>query len=417
MVRFIGLIEKSQIIIIKSNSYANKLILINEKRIVEYMAKNDNTLKTLGLIYQTYIALKMCLSMNYGDTIVIEKHGDITKLSNNSMSKQIEVKHHVKKNKISDRDSEIWNTVWNWYDSFSELKELNIQEFVLFTTSGLGDKSVFTNWSNMNSNERYNIFKGIGDKCNPKEGIFRKTYNKIFNSNHNQSKLKSVLNKFVILSEQDMIKTIIDENINTHFKLIPNKENIQMFINSLIGYLTTIPIKNNTWQITFEDFDKVFKEYGQKFVIKGKIPLPDEFRNYKVTKEDTKKASKKKFIAEIKKINLREQLLYAINDYCKTYMTIEKYFNDNIIKFSNLDSYQDELKDDLNFRRGKYERKCKSKKLEEQIVYSQDMYFDFLELPVRDFGNVYNNRGFFQRGMIHIIVDDGNLIWYLGDEK
>ncbi|BCZ45804.1 hypothetical protein psyc5s11_18710 [Clostridium gelidum] len=378
------------------------------------MATNDNTLKTLGFIYQTYIGLIKCLEMKENDTVVIENLGDVTKISAKGNSEQIEVKHHLESKSISDRSDEIWNTVWNWYNNFDEYK--NIDEFILFTTANLSDNSVFKDWEIQDENNKYDTFKNIGVKPRDKEESFRNTYNKIFNSKHEINKLKGVLNRFKILSKQETIKTIINKYELTTFKFLSEKIIMEEFVASLIGILLTIPIKAKDWTISYKEFDTIFKEYSKRFAVDSNIPLPMEFENYEVTQDENNTIKCKRFVEEINNIDLKDEVADAINNYCRTYKTIIGYFNNNTVKSKDLNDYKGDLTKTLNFRRKSYKVECQNDD-NRLMPKSQKLYFDAMELDTRNLNGVSNNRSFFQAGVIHIIVDEGELRWYVGDKK
>jgi len=378
------------------------------------MATNDNTLKTLGFIYQAYIGLIKCLEMEENDTVVIENLGDVTLISAKNKSMQIEVKHHSEVTSISDRSDEIWNTVWNWYNNFDEYE--NIDEFILFTTANLAKTSVFSSWKIQDTNKKYDIFKSIGDKIRDDEKSFRKKYNKIFSNNHEINKLKSVLDRFNILSEQETIKTIINKYELTTFKFLSEKKIMEEFVASLIGILLTIPIKSKDWTISYQEFDTIFKEYSKRFAVDSNIPLPMEFENYEVTQDENNTIKCKRFVEEINNIHLKDEVADAINDYCRTYKTIIGYFNHNTVKSKDLTNYKVDLAKTLNFTRKSYKAKCQN---DDNLLMSksQELYFDAMALDTRNLNGVSDNRSFFQAGVIHIIVDEGDLRWYVGDKK
>ena len=86
-------------------------------------ANNDATLSKLGDIYQYYIALLECFNMGENEKIQIEVSGDVSKISEDTTSFQMEVKHHIGDDTISDRDIDFWKTVKNWVKEFKEVPD------------------------------------------------------------------------------------------------------------------------------------------------------------------------------------------------------------------------------------------------------------------------------------------------------
>ncbi|MBV7271482.1 hypothetical protein I6U48_00920 [Clostridium sp. PL3] len=377
------------------------------------MATNDNTLKTLGFIYQSYIALIKCLEMDKGDKVIIENLGDVSLISAKGISEQIEVKHHFGTTSISDRSDEIWNTVWNWYNNYDECKD--IQKLILYTTANLSNKNTFNNWNNRKIDEKYELFKKVGEEFKGEEGSFTKIYNKIFDSNHSKSNLKSVLKRFEIKPKQETIKTILDKYEKNIFKFLGDRDRMDEFVSAIIGILMTLPIKSNCWEITYEEFDSIFKKFANRFTGTSSIPLPTEFEDYEITTVENNELTGKKFIDEINRIELSSELAEAITNYSRTYKTIIRYFDSNIVKSKDLKEYKKDLGKTLNNKRNKY-RIISKKDPESVINNSQIMYYESMEMELQNIKGICNNRVFFQQGMMHIIVDDGELKWHVGDE-
>ena len=64
--------------------------------------------------------------------------------------------------------------------------------------------------------------------------------------------------------------------------------------------------------------------------------------------------------------------------------------------------------------RFEYERKGKTE--QETIRISKRFYADVMAWDPRDFGSIVRNRGFFQRGVIHNIVDESEFTWKVDEE-
>ena len=54
---------------------------------------------------------------------------------------------------------------------------------------------------------------------------------------------------------------------------------------------------------------------------------------------------------------------------------------------------------------------------EKQIKISKKLYTEIMEWEAKDFGSIIRNQGYFQRGMIHNIVDETEFKWKVGEEK
>ena len=54
---------------------------------------------------------------------------------------------------------------------------------------------------------------------------------------------------------------------------------------------------------------------------------------------------------------------------------------------------------------------------EEQIKISKKLYNAVMGWKAEDFGSIIRNQGYFQRGVIHNIVDTSDFKWKVGDER
>lgn len=377
------------------------------------MSSIDNTLKTLGFIYQAYIGLIICLELDPNEKLVMEHLGDVTKISTSSMSQQIEVKHHVDEVTLSDRSLEIWNTVWNWYNNSNDY--LEIDELILFTTGKLSQKSSLREWHTMNLEQRYLVFKAIGETVKNSEVEFRKIYEKIFSTTHDSKKLMSILKRFKIVSEQRTIKTIIDHYYKSTFKFLGDKERIEEFISALIGMLLTIPVKQKKWELSGETFIDLFKKFADRFTDNPDTPLQLTYEDYVPNAPEQQKLQKKRFVAEIQRIDMPDEITEAINDYCKTNKTIIKYFETNIVRSKDLKDYRKQLQKTLLINKKMSKLDCKADS-EKFIPNSQKLYLESMVMEARKISGISNNRDFFQRGVIHSIVDEEEFTWHIGDQ-
>lgn len=378
------------------------------------MATNDNTLKTLGFIYQAYIGLIKCLEMSENEKIVMEHFGDVTLISTSRSSQQIEVKHHLKDTRLSDRSNEIWNSVWNWYNNFDEYN--NMDEMILFTTARISQKSILRDWNSLDANARYELFKHVGLDSKSNEREFRKTYNKIYSTTHDPVKLKSVLNRFKILSAQQNIKSIVNDYYKTTFRFLGEQQTMEEFVSSLIGVLLTIPVHQNKWELSYKDFNDLFKRYAQRFSDESETPLQLSFEYYEPTQPEIISLSKKCFVSEIQRIDMSDEVTEAINDYCRANKTIITFFENNIVKAKDLKDYRNQLQKKIIINKKLLRLNC-GKDFKIFLTESQKLYLQSMMMEAQTINGISNNRDFFQRGVIHSIVDDGDLTWHMGDSK
>lgn len=98
-------------------------------------AVNDATEQKAGDIFQYLVALRDCFELEENDSLQIEVNGDVSVISGNTGKFQKEVKHHLGKSSLADRDIDFWKTLANWYEDYERIKSFS--SLILYSTSKL----------------------------------------------------------------------------------------------------------------------------------------------------------------------------------------------------------------------------------------------------------------------------------------
>lgn len=370
---------------------------------------NDSSLKQAGLIYQFLIALKDCFELNQDDILQIETNGDISIINSDKGRFQKEVKHHFGNRSLSERDEEVWKTLANWYVEYDTVKRFS--NFILCTTANISPSSPFFDWNKLEKEEKLKRIINIGKSVKDKEEKFRKQYNRIFSETFNEINLLNILGKFTIESSQKSIAGISNE-FSKYIGHIP-KENRDSYIGALLGEIL-IKIKKppHKWDVNKASFEKILQSQSSLYVKENEVPLPIEFAESVILEENTITIlDQKKFVLAIREIKYDTEISLAMDDYWKTNMTIAKYFQDNPMYLTSLDTYKDDLEMKLKFIKKNHELDVESSTEEEKIKISKRLYNGVMAWDANDFGSIIRNQGFFQRGVIHDIVDEKDFKW------
>lgn len=373
-------------------------------------AKTDATLNKLGDIYQYNIALIDCFELLEEETLLIETFGDISVISNKSKKVQREVKHHVGEEILSDRSIDFWKTVANWYEDYDRISEF--EKLILNTTATISSQSSFFEWNKLSSKTKLERLKEIGSTKKDKEELFRKQYDRIFETSFDESRLLVILEKFIIESECESSDKLIKQ-FSKYISNIPN-ENRFNYISALLGrIMNKVLIPPHKWEVTKPEFDGILQELAHAYIKDGSAPLPKEFAKEIVTKETQNTLQEKEFIKAIKEIKYNKVIPDAMSDYWKTSLTISKYFKNNPIYFLSLEEYEQTLEKRLNYSKSTCEIKNKFKSSDEKIEEAKILYNDVMQWQAFDFGSIIRNSDFFQHGVIHNIVDANKFRWKL----
>lgn len=371
-------------------------------------AINDATFNKIGDEYQQLIALRDCFELNDGDILQIEEYGDVSVINDAGGRFQKEVKHHFGSKSISDRDVDFWKTLANWYVEYERIK--NFSNYILSTTATIQDDSPFRNWNNMGKYDKLKCLKEIGAVSKKREKIFRNQYNRIFGDSYSESRLLEILDKFTIEASRTSIVGISNE-FSKYVGHIPS-ENRDKYIGALLGEIR-IKVKEppHKWEVTKQAFDEILQEQTAAYGTKGTAPLPNEYEKAVLPKDKTTTLEQKKFVASIREIKYDKMIPNAMSDYWKADLTAAKYFMDNPMYFKSLESYKEDLSSKLQYSKANSDLNAEGATKEEQIKISKQLYNSVMSWDANDFGSIIRNRGYFQRGIIHNIVDETDFKW------
>lgn len=375
-------------------------------------AINDATLNKAGDIYQYLIALKDCFELNDGDTLQIETNGDVSIINDVGGRFQREVKHHFGNKSISDRDIDFWKTLANWYTDYERVK--NFSNYILSTTAKIQSNSPFNGWNNMKKEEKLNHLKDIGAKTKEKEETFRNQYNRIFSDSYDECRLLEILDKFTIEDAKTSIEGISNE-FSKYVGHIPS-ENRDGYIGALLGeILIRVKEPPHKWEVTRSVFDEILQVQSTAYGTKGTVFLPNEYAKADIPKDKVTTLQQKKFVASIREIKYDKMIPYAMSDYWKADLTVAKYFKDNLMYLESLESYVEDLSAKMQYSKANSDLNAEGAAEEEQIRISKQLYNCVMSWDANDFGSIIRNQGYFQRGVIHNIVDETNFKWKVGE--
>lgn len=379
-------------------------------------AINDATLVKAGDIFQYYVALRDCFRMNSGDKLQIEVNGDVSliaEISKNSF--QREVKHHFGNKNLIDRDVDFWKTLSNWYIEYNRITPFS--SLILHTTATIASDSPFHNWNERKHQDKIVILQSIGKKSKKREENFRKYYDKIFLKEiYDENKLLDILSRFTIESSHNQISDISEE-FSGYVGHIPegNRDN---YIAALLGRILSI-IKDppHRWEVTREEFDKILQQESPAHSNPSEKPLPSDFAEADIPKKSAELLLHKTFVEAIRKIKYDKQIPYAVSDYWKAEMTVMRYFKDDLLYLRSLPRYKKELESQLKYLKDGKILETENMDRNSEIKNSKLMYTEVMGWDAKDFESIVRNQGYFQRGIIHTIIDDKKFSWDIGEEN
>ncbi|QTH44018.1 hypothetical protein J4772_06330 [Cohnella sp. LGH] len=367
--------------------------------------KNDDTKTKLGDIYHYYVVLFHCLELEENETIFVEKFGDISIVSDNN-SKNIEVKHHDGVHSLNDRNIDFWKTLQNWVTYHHNMK--NFKQLILYTTSTVDEQNKLHTWNSIKAHERLGILVDIGLNKKIAEKGFRPIFNKIFNQDVEE--ILCILEKMELYTNQSNVADIEKKIMrSSFFKSIKRSDRIQ-FISNLMGYILTLPVgKPHKWEITCEDFESLACEMRDRYTkTSGGLQLPP---NTPDGPADTEPYNDRRFVKEIKDIKYNVKIPKAIANYWRTQEAIfHSCFNNPTFNI-DLGEFQRDIKDSLMEFKSSFMDECDETDIDDIIYKSKRLYDKAMEMPVTDYHSVKPNQSYFQRGIIHKVVEERGFSW------
>lgn len=363
--------------------------------------RNNASQSTQGIVFQFLVALEYCLKMNKGDTIYIERFGDITSANNDKGDTQVEVKKRT--DNITNFCISIWNTIYNWTQENFDIS--HYKHLCLVTTQPISPHSVWAKWPNDSFEERLKSLNHLFLNYK-RDNIGKELKNKIgFIQDKLSDDLKYQLaSKMEIISIKPDLDSWIEKN-SPYLNCVPEIQQ-QNFINELYGYITLESQGTSGWEIGYDAFVQEKQSIIETLVNNTRI-----FPKVTITEIKEEDYEDKLFVKKIREIQYNEVIQRAIEDYVQTlgYITeigVSRHKIDEIKNYTN----------DIKRNHDTMFRRAKRNVSDDTITASQNFYDDYEISPVPPFSNYNNTPSAFRSGLTHTLADENQISWNLGNE-
>jgi len=216
----------------------------------------DSTSTIKGIIFQFLVALERCFEMQEGQSVYIERFGDVSVIDKEDAI-QIESKYY--KRDLSDLDENVWNSISNWTDSSFSLEKFS--SLVLLTTQKVGKRSKWNGWNEKSLSERKTVLDEIRRKRSKSEKI-AKIFEKVF-SPDNSSRLEDIAKKLTLDYLPFDNVSYYNKLRDVHGSHLPKIQR-ERYINALYGYIINPHAIENNWEIGYDAFSKERMELSKK---------------------------------------------------------------------------------------------------------------------------------------------------------
>ena len=366
---------------------------------------NDSTKTFKPIIYQFLIALEKCFQMQYGESIWIEKYGDVT----SSSGVQIEVKDHQKN--LTDLDHNVWKTLKNWLDdNFDATKYKNL---ILLTTQTISKSSKFIDWNTKNKDEKYQMLNLIAEEFNKQKeklDLTQKLLNDVLDSNKS-NKLLEILEKFTIQSEANNDEVLYKKIKETRTDGILEEKKDE-YLDSLIGYIIKPEITSSGWEIKNKDFRQKTKSLIETYTSTTKI-FP-KIETLSIADDIIKEHQSYLFVQKIEDIDYFEVKSEAISDFIYSRTILNEELKNYEISRKEYKHYEDEL---LKSFQAKRRNALLNVNSSNHINKSKKLYNDTIGEAASNFYNFNDTPKSYRNGILHELANDSNnpsnIVWKL----
>ena len=357
--------------------------------------RSDASSQIKGFLYQFVVALDYCFRLSPGQSLYMEKYGDIAIKEDGTYDEatggvSIEVKMYA--DDLHERHHNLLNTLFNWLEDDFDFE--SYPQLIIYTTQQIKDYSLLKGWNDKKPEDKLKIimdsYSDYLDKHKTKIADTDPTKHKTINSNARQMTrvLGSVSKADGSIDEEaskkrlsDLLARVMiidsckdfDHAYNELFKYAQvTTDNLrEHFIQCMLGYIISPKNTQNGWKIDYDSFTKHFRTLAREM-----LPQSIEFPEAPDVKVDEKEYADALFVSKLKCIDY-DRISEAMVNYAKTTGLLTGEFKrpsaeKNLAKYqSNMaDMYQNKYDNANQIRRNWTVR---SQRAKENMILGQDL--------------------------------------------
>lgn len=380
--------------------------------------RGDATSTLKGFIYQFLVALKACFEMKAGQSVYVEKFGDVAIISDDEEgSISIETKKY--QGELTMGHSNLLNTLYNWCRP--DFHQEKYHKLLLFTTQTINENTELAKWNDLDPESKYNLVcKCFGDhkiKIEDEIEKKRKTDDKAQLSsgkkkslsqidflidNSNAESVRYVVGKTQILYAQEDNYALY-ETLKNQYAIVVEDKKQDLYMCNLLGFIINPHVIENNWSISKQEFSQMLQEQTSMFSARTFV-----FPEISEPTEDEKSSLEGKlFVKKLKDIEMEEEIVHAIYHYAKTNKLILEDLKDRPYSDNYLKSYQDDLLEQYRTSYNEAKLDFKYDPDKNVIKASQKFYYKMqgvcVNITMKPFDKV---DVYFSKGMLHILADE-----------
>lgn len=381
--------------------------------------RGDATSTLKGFIYQFLVALKACFEMRAGQSVYVEKYGDVAIVSDEDEKDNISIETKKYQEELTTGHSNLLNTFYNW--CMPNFHQEKYHELLLFTTQTIVDGNELAIWNELQRERKHELIikwfgehkKKIEDDLAKKKEVDekaqlsagkKKTIMQIdyLIDSENAEIVKSVVEKSRILYAQEDYLELYD-TLKNQYAIVVEEKKQDLYMCNLLGLIINPHVIENDWAISKQEFSQMLQEQTSMFSARTFVfpeisePTEDEKRNLEG----------KLFVKKLRDIEMEEEIVHAIYHYAKTNKLILEDLKGRPYGDDYLKSYQDDLLEQYRTSYNEAKLDFKFDPDKNVIKASQKFYYKMqgacVNITMKPFNKV---DVYFSKGMLHILADD-----------
>jgi hypothetical protein len=367
--------------------------------------KNAALGTALAFHYQVLIGLDRCFEMQSGQSIFIEKDGDVSLVGGEGSSFQLEAKKYG--DFLTDHHENFWKTLKNWLAR--EFPHEKYASLVLHTTQPFGSTSSLNEWNKKSADDRVLILRAIFSQRSEAELSSEKPSSIVALQQAvmgaEAERLKAVLAKVVIYTDAEN-EDELHEKISNRILGIPNN-NKNRFVQALVGFLYGQATKLS-WEIAKADFDACYEDLNSTYC-RREFTFPPFF-GHEASPSEIEEHGDALFIKKINDIEHHDVIPDAIGNWLELQNSLSAQLDEYPLYRQKTEQYRNELVKRFKLKHSTAKIRCKDNIPDSKIFYNETMTETPLHMGQDAPPLAYRN------GLVHDAMDDEelNLNWWVG---
>lgn len=388
---------------------------------IDTTIRGDASPQIKGFLYQFLVALKFCFEMKSGQTLYIEKFGDLaikTKEEGGSLS--VEVKQY--KDKICLLHHNVVNTLYNWaqptfhQEQYAKLFLITTQEIraddVLLKVGNMGASDLYTTVTDKLKAESTRIKSKLKEekKKSPGAKLSKEQQNTVnqldyLTAESNKAIVEQICGKCVLNVGTLEFKELYDDILSRYASQLEGRKR-ELYIDGLFAMIINPGIVEKGWSIKREDFEKRQQELNADFSLKT-ITFPTIGEP---TEEEQKGLGSSLFVEKMRIVKLENEITKAIHDYAKTNKLIMEEIKGRPVRNEGLEKYKENLRELFATEYNSHTVDFNYDQNQNVFKSSQKFYYAMQDACIKvDMSPFSTVDLYFAKGVLHILADDKTL--------